>query len=276
MTTSIAGRMQDKVVIITGGASGIGEATAHRMASEGAYVTVADIDDSRGHAVATEIGDHARYVHCDVTDESGIERLVDYVTAAHGRLDCFYANAGVVGASGPIDELTAEEFEVATAVLLRSAFFSMKHAARVMKPQRSGVILATSSIAGIDGGWAPHLYSACKAAIVGLTRNVASELAPFGIRCVALAPGKMLTPMMAGRSTGGADQLARTESLLASMSPMHGRIGRAMDVANAATWLASDEAGYVTGTTLAMDGGLSGGAKEGVTPETLGRWALRP
>lgn len=271
----MAGRLQDKVAIVTGAASGLGEATARRMVDEGSFVLLVDIADAKGSALADELGDRASYAHCDVTSEADVAAAVDHVMGEHGRLDCMVNNAGVVGASGPIDELTVNEYELVQAVLLRSVFLGMKHAARVMKPQASGVILSTTSIAGIEGGWGPHLYAAAKSAVVGLTRNVAAELATYGVRTVAIAPGKILSPMNAARIMGDPDDLEGLAKAFQSRTPLRGRVGLPEDVANAAVWLASDEAGFVSGTTIMVDGGLTTGSKENLAPEDLGSWARR-
>src|SRR3954451_12502077 len=184
------GRLRDKVMIVTGATSGLGEATARLMVAEGARVVLVGRSGDRGEELSRQLGDASEFVRCDVTSEIEIARTVDLAVSRHGRLDCLFNNAGIVGAMGPIDELTVEEYDVTTTVLLRSVLLGMKHAARVMKPQRSGVILSSTSIAGVEGGWGPHLYAAAKSGVVGLTRNVAAELAPWGIRVVAVAPGK--------------------------------------------------------------------------------------
>lgn len=271
----MAGRLQDKVAIVTGAASGLGEATARRMLAEGAFVLLADIADDKGRALADSLGDRATYLHCDVTRESDVAGAVDEAVSRHNHLDCMVNNAGVVGASGPIDELTVEEYEFAQSVLLRSVFLGMKHAARVMKPRGRGVILSTTSIAGIEGGWGPHLYAAAKSAVVGLTRNVAAELATYGVRAVAIAPGKILSPMNAARIMGDPDDLEGLALAFQSRTPLRGRVGLPEDVAHAAVWLASDEAGFVSGTTILVDGGLTTGSKENLAPEELGSWARR-
>ena len=264
----MTGRLQDKVAIVTGAASGLGEATARQMIAEGAFVLLADIADDKGQALAETLGERASFVHCDVTAEADVAATVDQAMSLYDRLDCMFNNAGVVGASGPIDELTVDEYDLVQSVLLRSVFLGMKHAARVMKPQGSGVILSTTSIAGIEGGWGPHLYAAAKAAVVGLTRNVAAELATYGVRVVAIAPGKILSPMNAARIMGDPDDLE-------GRTPLRGRVGLPEDVANAAVWLASDEAGFVSGTTILVDGGLTSGSKENFAPGDLGSWARR-
>ncbi len=270
------GRLQDKVVIVTGAASGLGEASARRMVEEGAVVLLADIAEARGRELEQELGSRASFVRCDVTSEADVAGAIDIAVQRHGRLDCMFNNAGAVGASGPIDDLTLEEFEFATSVLLRSVFLGMKHAARVMKPQGSGVILSTTSIAGVEGGWGPHLYAAAKGGVIGLTRNVASELGTYGIRVVAIGPGKMVSPMTVARVVDDPNDPEALAAAFRSRTPLRDRPGLPEDVANAAVWLASDEAGFVSGTTIMVDGGLTSGSKEGIGPEGLGSWSRRP
>lgn len=268
--------MAGKVAVVTGGASGFGEATGRLLVANGASVVLADIQDERGLATAERLGAAATFRHCDVTSEADVAGAVDAAVATFGRLDLVFNNAGIVGAVGPIDETTLEDWEFTIAVLLRSVFLGMKHAARVMKPQGSGVILTTSSVAGIQGGLGPHAYNAAKTAIVGLTKNVAAELGPWGIRVNAIAPGKHATPMNAALVTGNPDDTESTLAYMAKVSPIYGRAGTADDIAQAALWLASDEAGFVTGHTLVVDGGLTTGSKEHPTPgQASGRFATR-
>lgn len=268
-------RMIGKTVIVTGAASGLGEATARLMAAEGAAVLLADIDDERGAAVAASIGEQARYRHCDVTSEDDVAGLVDAMIDWQGRLDCMFNNAGIVGAMGPIDEIPLAEYEFTMAVLLRSVFLGAKHAARVMKPQQSGVILSTSSVAGVYGGLGAHVYATAKGAIVAFTRNLAAELGAHSIRVNAIAPGKHVTQMNAAQIVGDPDDLEATLVAFATRTPIRGRVGLADDIAHAALWLASDDAGFVTGHTLVVDGGLTTGSKENVAPGEQGRWAVR-
>jgi len=271
----VAGRVSGQVAVVTGAASGLGEATARLMHAEGASVILTDIQDERGQRVAAELGDRCRFLHCDVTSELDVAGAVDAAVREFGRLDCMFNNAGIVGTQGGIDEIPLEEYEFTMAVLLRSVFLGMKHAARIMKPQQSGVILNTTSIGGLQGGLGPHIYGAAKGAVVALTKNVAAELGAWSIRVNAIAPGKILTPMNAANLTGDPDAMDEAREAFATRTPLRGRIGVAEDIAHAALWLASDDAGFVSGHTLVVDGGLTTGSKENVAPGEHGRWAIR-
>ena len=271
----MAGRVEGKVAVVTGAASGLGEATARLMHAEGASVILTDIQDDRGQRVAADLGDRARYLHCDVTSEPDVAQAVDEAVREFGRLDCMFNNAGIVGTQGGIDEIPLEEYEFTMAVLLRSVFLGMKHAARVMKPQCSGVILSTTSIGGLQGGLGPHVYGAAKGAVVALTKNVAAELGAWSIRVNAIAPGKILTPMNAANLTGDPEAMDQAREAFATRTPLRGRIGEADDIAHAALWLASDDAGFVSGHILVVDGGLTTGSRENVAPGEHGRWAVR-
>ena len=271
----MTGRVSGKVAVITGAASGLGEATARLMHAEGASVILTDIQDDRGRRVAAELGDRARYLHCDVTAEADVAGAVDTAVREFGRLDCMFNNAGIIGTHGGIDEIPLEEYEFTMAVLLRSVFLGLKHAARVMKPQHSGVILNTTSIGGLQGGLGPHVYGAAKGAVIALTRNVAAELGAWSIRVNAIAPGKILTPMNAATIVGDPDAMDEAREAFRTRTPLRGRIGVADDIAHAALWLASDDAGFVSGHVLVVDGGLTTGSRGNVAPGEHGRWADR-
>ncbi|MFN0095274.1 MAG: glucose 1-dehydrogenase [Dehalococcoidia bacterium] len=257
------GRLDGKVAVVTGGASGIGEATVRLFVQEGARVVIADVQDQRGLGLAEELGTATAFHHTNVVAEADIAGAVDLAVSRFGRLDCMFNNAGIVGAVGPIDETPADEYDFTMNILLRGPFLGMKHAARVMKAQRSGCIISTSSIAGLYGGLGPHVYAAAKTALIGLTKNVAAELGPYGVRVNCIAPGNMATQMVADvMGVGDIDNLDEAARRLAERSPLKDRPGRASDIAHAALWLASDDAGYVNGHTLTVDGGLT----VGVTP----------
>jgi NAD(P)-dependent dehydrogenase (short-subunit alcohol dehydrogenase family) len=242
------------VAVITGAASGIGAGTARRFVAEGATVVVADLQEDLGRALVEELGDPARFARTNVADEADVAAAVDLAVGEWGRLDVMFNNAGIVGAVGPIADTTRDDWDRTVAVLLDGVFLGMKHAARVMVPQGSGSILSTSSTAGVTGGLGSHAYTAAKHAVIGLTRSVASELAPKGIRVNAIAPGNTVTAMTADAVTGDHTDRAETERHIRESSPL-GIAGTPDDIALAAVYLASDEARYVTGHTLVVDAG---------------------
>ena len=253
-------RLENKVAVITGGAMGIGAATASRFIKEGCKVVIGDIQRGPGEAFAAQFGDQAAFAVCDVTKEDDVAALVDLAISRFGKLDIMFNNAGIVGAVGPIDTTPANEWDASLAVLINGVFFGMKHAARVMKPAECGSIISMASTAGLMGGLGPHAYAAGKHAVVGMTKNVAAELCHVGIRVNAIAAASMATPMVANVLTGDPGNIEEAKRILAEVSPLRGRPGLAEDVANAALWLASDESGYTTGHTLTTDAGATIGA----------------
>lgn len=256
----MAGRLEGKVAIVTGGASGIGEATIRRFTSEGARCVIADVQEDLGHALASDLGEElVRFRACDVTSEDEVAALVDFAVAEFGTLDCMFNNAGILGALGPIADTSTEAWELTMAVMVRGAYLGCKHAARVMIPRRSGVILNTASTASIVGGLGAHAYTVAKHAVLGLTRSVASELAQYTVRTNCIAPGRVLTPMT--ESLGDPEQsLEEAAERIRSKSPL-GRSGEPIDIANAALYLASDEASYVNGHCLVVDAGKTTAAQ---------------
>jgi len=251
-----------KVALVTGGASGIGEATVRLFVEEGASVMLADIQDDRGRRLAGELGSRAGYVHADVSREADVQAAVDETCKRFGRLDCIFNNAGYAGVGGRIDEIPADGFDATMGVLVRGVFLGIKHAARVMKTQGSGSIISTASVAGLRTGFGPHVYSAAKAAVIHLTHSVAMELGESGVRVNCICPGGIATPIF-GKSVGFSQDRAEEiiplmKGVLENFQPIK-RPGLPEDIARAALWLASDESGFVNGHALVVDGGLIGG-----------------
>lgn len=256
------GRLEGKVAVVTGGASGIGEGTVRLFVKEGARVVIADVQDSRGSKLAEELGPAASYYTTDVAQEEEVRAAVGHAVHKWGRLDCMFNNAGFGGVSGPIEDTDMAQYDVTVGVLLRGVVLGMKYAAPIMKAQGSGSIISTASVAGVGIGFGPHVYSAAKAAVIHLTKSVANELGESGVRVNCICPGGIATPIF-GKGMGlSPEQADLTIDLmkdrLAAGQPIR-RSGVPEDIAEAALWLASDSSSFVTGHALVVDGGLTTG-----------------
>lgn len=267
------GKLDGMVAIITGGSSGIGNATVRLFVAEGAHVIIADVLDEKGRELAEELGDAASYRHVDVSLESDVKSVVDEAVTKFGRLDCIFNNAGFAGVLGSIEEIPMDGFDHTMAVLLRGVFLGMKHAAPVMKRQRSGSIISTASIAGLQAGYGAHIYTAAKTAVIGLTRSVAMELGESNVRVNCICPGGVATQFYGrkfGLSQAESDRsIEAIEQALSHGQPIP-RSGLPEDIAKAALWLASDDSSFVNGHALVVDGGLTGGEKWSVAEEGVG------
>ena len=255
-------RLEGKVAVITGAASGIGAATAKTYVDHGARVVLGDIQDEAGESMAAALGgaSHAIFRHCNVTEEADVQGLVEGAVLEFGQIDVIFNCAGIVGAVGPMSTTPAEEWKLTIDIMINGVFYGMKHASRYMKEAGSGSIISMSSTAGVMGGLGPHAYAAAKHAVVGMTKNLAAEMGGHGVRVNCIAPAGMATPMVADVLTGDHHNLDDTIAALAEASPLKGRAGLAQDVANAALWLASDESGYTSGLTLTVDAGATTGS----------------
>jgi NAD(P)-dependent dehydrogenase (short-subunit alcohol dehydrogenase family) len=257
----MSGLLDGKVAIVTGGTSGIGLATVERFVNEGAKVAIADIQDELGSSISDRLGDSVTYIHTDVTDEAAIEALVAKTVERFGKLDVMYNNAGAQGDPSAITEISSEGFDKTIALLTRSVLLGHKYAARQFQAQGTGgSIVSTASAAGLQGGWSAAGYTIAKHAIVGIVRQSVAELAPLGIRSNAIAPGIIMTPIMARTFGVPMEQAEEFTAFLAerlgATQPL-GRVGIADDIAKAATFLASDLSEYVTGTVIPVDGGAT-------------------
>ena len=255
-------RLEGKVAVITGAASGIGAATAKTFVEHGARVLLGDIQDEAGEGLAAALGgaSQAIFRHCNVTEEAEVQALVEAAVSEFDQIDVIFNCAGIVGAVGPMSTTPAEEWKLTIDIMINGVFYGMKHASRYMKEAGSGSIISMSSTAGVMGGLGPHAYAAAKHAVVGMTKNLAAEMGGYGVRVNCIAPAGMATPMVADVMTGDHKNLEETIATLAAVSPLKGRAGLAQDVANAALWLASDESGYTSGLTLTVDAGTTTGS----------------
>lgn len=267
------GRLEGKRAVITGAASGIGEATARLFIAEGATVVLADTDELRGKRIASELGDRARFVATDVSREADVDQAVATSVEAFGGLDIMFNNAGVPGSTGGIEEIEVETWDRTIAVHLRGVFLGIRAAARIMRPQGHGSIINTSSVAASRANMAGHDYSAAKAAITHLTETTANELGENRVRVNAVCPGAIATSIF-GRAAGlDGEEAQQTVDFMATVlsdaAPIR-RVGRPADIAETVLWLASDASGFVTGQAIAVDGGLLTGSLRRNAPMARG------
>ena len=248
-------RLQGKVAIVTGAASGIGAEAVRIFAKNGAFVVIADVEDELGHQVASSIGsDKVSYHHCDVRDEKQVEETVAFALDKYGSLDIMFSNAGIAGSLSNILDYDLNDFDNTVAVNLRGAAACIKHAARVMVARKiRGSIICTASVAASVAGCAGHDYTASKHGLVGLARSTCGELGAYGIRVNSISPYLVATPL-----TWRALDVEPSEVETASLANanLHGITLKPIHIAEAALFLASDESVYISGHNLVVDGGF--------------------
>jgi len=249
-------RLQDRVCLITGGAAGIGRATAAQFVEEGAIVAICDLDEAAGQDVAASLGEAATFFKVNVVDRPAVQAWVDAVVDRYGRVDVLVNNAGITRDAQLVKfkdgqlagQMEEAAFDAVVGVNVKGVFNCTQAVAPVMIGQGSGVVLNASSVVGLDGNFGQTNYVATKAAVVGMTKVWARELGRYGVRVNAVAPGFIATEMTN----------AMPEKVLDNMrghTPL-GRMGRPEDVANAYVFLASDEANFISGAVLRVDGGI--------------------
>ncbi|CAN1178877.1 Short chain aldehyde dehydrogenase 1 [Linum perenne] len=267
-----APRLQGKVALITGGASGIGESTVRLFVQNGAKVLIADVQDKLGESLAQELGlpETISFVHCNITSDSDVQNAVDTAISRYGQLDIMYNNAGIGGnLETTILNSDNADFKRVLEINLFGSFLGAKHAARVMIPARKGCILFTGSVAASISGDLSYAYKASKHAILGLNNNLTVELGKYGIRVNTISPYGVATPMVTSgmqmdKKAGVATPMVTSgmqmdkkaaEEFMSAAGNLRGAILEPEDVAKAALYLASDDAKYVSGLNLIVDGG---------------------
>ena len=249
------GRLDGKVALVTGGASGIGRATALTFAREGAKLVIADMNEDGGQQtvhVITEKGGEAIFVRADVSKAVEVQALISQAVETYGRLDCAHNNAGIGSRTrAPLHECTEKTWDRVLAINLTGVWLCMKYEIIQMLTQGSGTIVNTASIMGLVGSWSgTAAYNASKHGVVGLTKTAALEYATAGIRVNAVCPGYIQTPLIEAALTSN----PALEAQIVARHPV-GRMGKPEEIAEAVVWLCSDAASFVTGHTMTVDGG---------------------
>ena len=269
-------RFADKRAVVTGGASGIGHATALRLVREGAEVLIGDIDEAGGREIAETSNGRISFQRCDVCEASDIESLI-HTAEASGGIDVLFNNAGAGGARARIDEITADEWDFTQSLLLRSVALGIRYAAPLMAARGGGAIVNTASIAALQTGAAPTAYSVAKAGVLHLTHLAAADLARHKIRVNAICPGfittNIFTRAMEIDGTARDQANAAITGIAASAQPIQ-RPGSADDIAAAVAYLASDDAAFVTGTHIVVDGGMTLGPRHSWDPAVPSLFAM--
>ncbi|MED6205681.1 Zeaxanthin epoxidase, chloroplastic [Stylosanthes scabra] len=256
-------RLLGKVALVTGGASGIGESITRLFHIHGAKICIADLQDDLGNKVSESLGgeENVCFFHCDVTSEDDVSRAIDFTVAKFSTVDIVVNNAGISGSPClDIRQADLAEFEKVFNINVKGVFHGMKHAARIMIPRKKGSIISLASVASATGGIGPHAYTGSKHAVLGLTKNVAAELGMHGIRVNCVSPYGVLTDL----SLAHLPEDERTDDAKAGFVAFVGRNANLQgveltreDVANAVLFLASDEAKYISGVNLMVDGGFT-------------------
>lgn len=266
-------RFAGKVAVVTGAASGIGKAAVLKLAGEGAHVFAADIDEAGGQALAAASNGRIEFIRCDVTVASDIEVLMDEAAKRGGGIDIVFNNAAAGGDRAPIDEITPDGWDWTMNLVLKSVAMGIRYAAPHMKGRKGAAIVNTASVAALGAGYSPTAYAVAKAGVLHLTKVAATDLAQYGIRVNAICPGFINTNIFTTSLEVPDESKDAAKAVIAEMSahaqPV-ARGGQPDDIANAVAYLASEEASFMTGTHMLVDGGLTIGQRHAWDPEAPG------
>ena len=266
-------RFLDKTVIVTGAASGIGAAATALFAGEGATVFASDIDVAGGEKLARETPGDVRFVECDVCDPAAIKALMDHAAQETGGIDTLFNNAGAGGARGSIAEIEPEAWDRTMDLLLRSVAMGIRYAVPHMKGRKGASIVNVSSVAAVGPGYSPTTYAVAKAGVLHLTKCAATDLAQYGIRVNAVQPGFINTNIFTATMDIPDAAKEQAKAMIAQMSsnaqPV-ARGGQSDDIAQAVAFLASEQAGFMTGASMVVDGGITLGPRHSWDPEEAG------
>ena len=266
-------RFAGKVAVITGAASGIGKAAVLKLASEGAHVFAADIDEAGGKALAELSNGKIDFVRCDVTVPSDIEALMNAAAERAGGIDIVFNNAAAGGDRAPIDEITPEGWDRSMDLILKSVAMGIRYASPHMKGRKGASIVNTASVAALGAGYSPTAYAVAKAGVLHLTKVAATDLAQYGIRVNAICPGFINTNIFTSSLEVPDESKDAAKAIIADMSahaqPV-ARGGQPEDIANAVAYLASEDSAFMTGTHMLVDGGLTIGQRHAWDPEAPG------
>jgi NAD(P)-dependent dehydrogenase (short-subunit alcohol dehydrogenase family) len=269
-------RFAGKTAVITGAASGIGRAAVLKMAGEGAIVFAADIDEAGGAALASSSNGDVRFQRCDVTHVPDIEALMNRAAAETGGIDIVFNNAAAGGAREAIDEISAEAWDQTMNLVLRSVAMGIRYAAPHMKGRAGASIINTASIAALGAGYSPTAYAVAKAGVLHLSKMAATDLAQYGIRVNAICPGFINTNIFTASLAVPDAMKDEAKTIIATMSAQAqpvARGGQPDDIANMVAFLASAEAGFITGTEMVVDGGITTGPRHAWDPATPSMFA---